>query len=98
MPRKPSKRTIASATKQYESWRADIDRRSAAITAPNAQRAIAAMADDVAARIASGELGICTRAAIRSVARVVEDFESGFYASAHRNSSGDYGFQCRAAN
>lgn len=87
--RKAGKKRIAAATRQYEKWRAGVDSRLLAIH-PDAMPILSGWADDVRGRIENGDLGVCTEALIRSVIRVIEDFEVGRYVGV----TGDSGFQC----
>jgi hypothetical protein len=79
--RKAGKKRIAQAIKEYQAWRAKVDARLEGID-PQGAAIAREWADDVLARIQEGELplpGSCLSALSRSVVRVIEDFESGFY-------------------
>ncbi|TXH15389.1 MAG: hypothetical protein E6R03_07220 [Hyphomicrobiaceae bacterium] len=76
--RRAGKKRIAQALLDYRIWRLKVDARLESIP-PEGAKVAREWADDVYERIKAGDLGFCTSALSRSVVRVIEDFESGFY-------------------
>lgn len=76
--RKASKAKIASNLVAYAGWREKVNARLAGLRT-DAARYLGEWADDVRARIESGELGPCTQGLIDSVERDIRGWESGFF-------------------
>jgi len=91
--RKASRVTIEATLRQYDDWRAGVDKRASQLTIVGAAADVADWADDVRGRIMAGDVGDCTSALARSVIRLLEDCESGFYVE--RTPTG--GYRCAAA-
>lgn len=94
MPRKAGKKRIAQALKDYEQWREKIGERASKIP-EDGQAVVNCWSNEVKKRIEDGELWSTTTALIRSVVRVIEDFESGYYLSARLDEDGNVSFTCK---
>ena len=76
--RKASKKTIASNLASYVQWREKVEGRLSAINQDGA-KIIREWLDDLRGRIESGDINVCSQALAQSIARALNDFESGRY-------------------
>ena len=86
--RRAGKKRIAAAREEYVAWRGMVDARASKLKVDGASRDAAEWADEVRRRIDAGDLGPCTQALARSVVRLIESCESGFYT--RRTPTGGY--------
>lgn len=84
--RKASKKNIAKALATIDAWANENRARIDAIE-PVGRKMVLKEIDYLRGTVSGGYLGSCAHAHARSIARMVDDFESGYYVKALENGS-----------
>lgn len=77
--RKPKAETVRAALRGFDTWRAKLSPRVAAVPCEVGRERLRRSLDALREKIGAGDLGVCTQAAARSIVRTLESWETGYY-------------------